>query len=208
MIEYLAPGFLYSLAKDAWALLRGRRRLLKPQEVLALRQKWKKEFEPMLWERHQKGLGLDVIVRDVKRLDGYPETTDANRKGISAWFKVGLMATYHKGIEVGLQWYGLTNDPKHGWRHANYKAGEKADVTAVMIGNIPYENIEQVDWRGDDFYSNPQIYCHFDAAKGQPYERLTYCTEHQNPGGPRFYRKVATVDEVEANTKNAGFKYP
>jgi hypothetical protein len=69
MIEYLAPGFLYSLLKDGYAVVRGRHRRLTPEQVLELRQKWKKEILPILWERTQKKLRLDVIIRDIKRLD-------------------------------------------------------------------------------------------------------------------------------------------
>jgi hypothetical protein len=37
-----------------------------------------------LWESAQKKLRMDVIVRDVKRLDDYPDNTEPNRQGISA----------------------------------------------------------------------------------------------------------------------------
>ena len=42
-----------------------------------------------------------MIVRDVDRVDDYPDG-DTKGKGISAWFKVELLGTYHRGIEVGL----------------------------------------------------------------------------------------------------------
>jgi len=38
-----------------------------------------------------------LIIRNVKRIDNYPEADD-NKKDISSWFKAGLMGTYHKGI--------------------------------------------------------------------------------------------------------------
>jgi len=31
------------------------------------------------------------------------------------------------------------------------------------IATIPYERIERVDWSGDTFYSNSQVYCRFQA---------------------------------------------
>lgn len=200
MLEYLAPGFIYSLGKDLWALARGRRRRLKPEEVLDLRQKWKKVIEPILWERSQKKLGMDVIVRDMKRLDDYPEAKK-EKPGISAWFKVGLSSTYHNGIEVNLGWYGLVKDEK-GWRLP--RRGEEEQVTVAMIATVPYERIEKIDWSGDTFYNNSQLYLHFDGKDGTPYDDLFYGTLEQNPGGPMFYLKVATGEEVERNSKAAG----
>lgn len=206
MLEFLGLSSAgYSLTRDVINFFRRRGRKLSPTDILELRQKWKREFEPKMWERHQKEMGLDVIVRDVKRLDAYPN--DPSKKGISAWFKAGMMATYHNGLQMGLGWYALKKD-KNGWRHADHRNKEAPDETAVLMGNIPYENVEAVDWSGDDFYGNPQLYCHFDASKGQPYEHLYYATKHQNTGGPYFYREIATVSEVVKNTKRAKIKYP
>lgn len=203
MIEYFAPGFLYSLLKDGYSLARGRRRLLKPEQVLELRQKWKKEIPSILWERSQKKLRLDVIIRDVKRLDDYPDNTEPNRKGISAWFKCGLAATYHNGIEVNLGWYGLVKDA-NGWRLAKDHGREDGAVTVAMVATIPYERIESIDWTGDTFYGNSQVYCHFEAKNGTPYDYIFYATLEQNPGGPQFYLKVATEEEVKKNSLKAG----
>jgi hypothetical protein len=100
MLELFGGSLIYSLLKDAWAAVRGRKRRLTPEQVLDLRQKWKKEIEPKLWKRAQEKLGMDIIIRDVKRLDEYPGSKDEKRGRISAWFKVGLSSTYHNGIEV------------------------------------------------------------------------------------------------------------
>jgi hypothetical protein len=107
MLEFLGGSVVYSILKDIWSAIRGRRPRLTPERVLELRQKWKKEIEPILWKRARDKLSFDVIIRDVKRLDHYPDNTDANRHGISAWFKAGLSSTYHNGIEVNRSWYGL-----------------------------------------------------------------------------------------------------
>jgi hypothetical protein len=73
MLEYLAPGFVYSLIKDGWAGFRGRKRHLRPSSVVASRKKWKEEIDAKLWERRQKDLSMDVVVRDVKRINEYPD---------------------------------------------------------------------------------------------------------------------------------------
>jgi len=81
MIEYLAPSFLYSVLKDSLATFRSRRRRLSPSEVVAARTKWKAEFEPRIAQNHRRNLRQDVIIRDMKRFDSYPNFDDG--KGIS-----------------------------------------------------------------------------------------------------------------------------
>jgi hypothetical protein len=201
MLEYFAPGFLYSVCKDLWAYARGRRQRLKPEQILELRLKWKKEVEPILWERTQKKLRMDVIIRDIKRLDDYPDAKLEKPSRISAWFKVGLCSTYHNGIEVNLGWYGLVKD-ESGWRLP--KQDENGQVTVAMVASIPYERIEKIDWTGDTFYGNSQVYCYFDGKGGTPYDDIFYGMLEQNPGGPMFYLKVASGEEVVHNSKRAG----
>lgn len=93
MIDLLAPGFLYSLGKDVWAKFFSRRRKRSASEVVELRKKWKAEFEARIWDRHKNKLRRDVIIRDMKRIDNYPDLAD-KPKGISPWFRAGLVGTY------------------------------------------------------------------------------------------------------------------
>ena len=137
----------------------------------------------------------------MKRLDNYQDI-DQNAKGISPWFRVGLVGTYHKGIQIGLDWKGLV---KHGkdWRRSNYKTGETADITALLIGLIPFENIETVDWEGDEFYNYPHIYCFFCYGK-EPYEHFGYYTETTPSHGLPFFTEVAPYDRVRRLSKKLG----
>ncbi len=204
MIEWLAPSFVYSVLKDALGAFRGRRRQLSAAQILELRQKWKPLFEEEIRKTDTEKLRKDVIIRDVKRLDNYPEV-DCEAKGISPWFRVGLVGTYHKGILVGLRWGELTN---HGneedWRYTNHKAGETGDIKAILIGRIPFENVEAVDWDGDEYYYFPHIYCHFDAKRKEPYEEVVYCVEKCLPGGLPFYVEVATYEKVRKLSDKLG----
>lgn len=204
MLEVLTPSFVYALLKDGWKFIRGRRRDLTPAQVVQLRQKWKQEFEEKLSERRAKNLRTDVIIRDVKRVDGYPHSDSG--KGISPWFRVGLMGTYHKGILAGLQWGMLTKSPETGeWRFTNYAAGEKGDVKVIFIGRIPFENIEAVNWEGDEYYGFPHIYCHFDANRKEPYESLAFCEQkhlHEVP----FYTEIAPYENVRKLSKSLGIE--
>jgi hypothetical protein len=207
MIEVLAPGFLYSLIKDGVNFVRGKRRRLGPPEIVALRLKWKPLFEAEIWKNHQKKLRVDVIIRDMKRIDSYPETSE--RKGISAWFRAGLVDTYHRGILVGLGWERLKKyfDGDQ-WTFACGTAEESDGVTLLRIGSIPYENIESVDWGGDGYYGFPHIYCFF-SFKGEPYEHVGFYSETKSPDMPPFYAEVASYEGVRRLSKKLGVpRYP
>ncbi len=206
MLEWLAPGFIYSILKDAWSVLRSRRRRLSPSQVIELRQKWRPLFDDEIWKTHSQNLRKDVIIRDMKRLDNYPDV-DSAAKGISPWFRVGLMGTYHKGILVGLRWGKLTRHRDGDkWRYTNYKAGEVGDLKVILIGRIPFENIEAVDWAGDEYYYFPHIYCYFDAKRKEPYEDLVFYVEKCIPGGRPYYMEIASYQEVRALNKELGIE--
>ena len=125
-------SFLYRLLKDLLKWVKGRKGNLSPADRLAAREKWKPVFEEKIAERRRDGLRSDVVVRDVKRLDQYPNTQESER-GISAWFKVGLVGTYHKGVMVQLNWIGIVSGEK-GWRLRGPKDPKNSGLTAALIG--------------------------------------------------------------------------
>jgi len=145
-----------------------------------------------------------VVVRDVKRLDSYPHVDDKPRV-ISPWFRVGLIGTYHKGIQLGLG-RGKLKKAEGGveWRCTDHKSGENGDLAVVLVGRIPYERIEDVDWRGDEYYPFPHIYCHFDCTNGEPYETVAFCIERHHPDACPSYIEVAPYERVRRASKKAG----
>ncbi len=200
---------LYTVGKDIccflWSFFHKKRRYLTESEVVQLRQKWKGEFEKRILEARIAQTGRDVIVRDVKRLDSYPEV--GKEKGIWPWFKVGLVGTYHRGIQVNLGIGRLTKDPDSGrWRYTNYKAGEPGELRVLLIGFIPYENIETVDWDGDEYYYMPHIYCHFSQKGGEPYEKVAFCEEKYLDETP-YYKEVADYKAVHKFSEKFGISY-
>lgn len=205
MIEWIAPGFAYSFAKDVYSWLRGQRRHLTAAEVLELRNKWKPLFEKEILKTNRNDLRQDVIIRDAKRFDNYPDVDDRS-KGISPWFRVGLVGTYHKGILAGLAYVGLIQHGRDEWRCVDYRANETSDITVLLTGRIPFEAIQAVDWHGDEYYHYPHIYCHFDAKKKEPYEQLVFCVENCNPGGLPFYTDVASYQDVKKLSRKLGVK--
>lgn len=154
-------------------------------------------FEEHIAEHRAKNLRKDVILRHVNRLDSYPNAEHG--PGISPWFKVGLIDTYHMGIKVGLGWHGLV-EFEGGLRKANSKLREAGEMTAMLTGEIPYDYIEAMNPSGDEYYYLPHIFCHF-ANRGEPYARLFYTQEVDTGHGHSYWREIATYREVEVNTK-------
>jgi len=193
----MLPGFLYPLTKDILRLLR--RRKLTSSEVLERRQKWKPLFEAMVWKNYNENLRSDIIIRDMRRFDNYPDLEE--HKGISPWFRVGLVDTYHKGFLVGLGWRTLTRASNiEQWRFTNLAAKEEGGIKVLLIGSIPYEQVENVDWDGDEFYQFPHVYCNFRYNK-EPYEKLAFYSQDTPPNTRPLYREVAEYDRVRRLSK-------
>lgn len=186
----------WGLVSYLWRWARRNKRNLTPQQKLELRAKWKPQVEAWLLEHERKKLRQDCIIRDMKRMDNYPDTKEA--KGISAWFRVGLVDTYEKGIMVGLRIEGLVEEAE-GLRLGDYGAEKDRMVNLTLTGFIPYENIELIDWDGDQYYSYPHLYCYFDF-KGEPYERLAYC-QKRNLDEHVYYTEIAEYHSVLKLTK-------
>mgnify|MGYP001211818823 CR=1 FL=1 len=163
-----------------------RRRSLTPTEKLAARDKWRPIFNDYFLEAARKNYRGDAIVHDVDRLDNYPDAGD--EKSISSWFRVGLMGTYNDGILLGLRWTKI--EEENGIWVENYQSEAAGGVKVMLLGEVPFESIESVNFEGDDFYNKPHIFCHFDF-EGEPYKRLFYGEEFQlDPKFPCHYRDL------------------
>lgn len=198
-------GVLYRIVKDFFGYtlkyIKRNKRCLTQTDRVNLRAKWEDEFQSKLLERRRKQLRSDVIIRDIQRVDDYPESGE--KKGISPWFRVGLLDTYHRGILLGLEWVRLTRDDSGGW-HYPAKA-QKETVTAVLTGYVRYENIQHVNWDGDEYYGFPHIYCHFDEKGKMPYEKLMFCERKVlEPEGFEYYIDLNSLKDVEKLSKSRG----
>ena len=210
-LEWLTGSLVYSFFKDT---LGGLIRIFKPmppQQKIELRQKWKPRFEEHIRDNFTKELRSDVIIRDVKRVDQYPETKE-KEKGISAWFRLGLVGTYHRGILVAFQWNRLVKVGEGEFRFLDYDNDDqntKDDALKVLqLGMIPFENIEDVDFEGDEYYHYPHIYCHF-ANRGEPYERVAYFTRNQLfEDSLPYHSEVAEAKAVIETSRKLGVRSP
>lgn len=208
----LAELFSASWIKLVWDTLRGlfrlarrNRRDLTPTKRLELRQKWKPLFEGFFRVNTQKKLSTEVIIRNIKNLDDYPQVNERKRKGISPWFKVSVVQTYERGFMVCLSIGHLVSVGEDRWRFSDWAKGETGDKF-WSIGFIPYENVIDVNWEGDKYYDYPHVFCHFDLIRRQPYERVVFCEEWEFDGTPHF-REVIDAKIVRKTSKKYGLKY-
>jgi hypothetical protein len=119
-------------------------------------------------------IGKNVLIRDIHR-DIYPEQ-DFDTPGIYPWFKLEYFRTYHRGISFVTGIESVQVNESGEWKISAYK--EKVpdgwlQINAYVIGNIPYDNIVEIDLNGDEFYNYPHLYCEFNSL-GQPYEEIWY----------------------------------
>ncbi|WP_455756708.1 hypothetical protein [Sulfurimonas sp.] len=176
---------------------------LTKEETIQKREHWRKIFEEKLLENRIKKLTTDIIIRDVDRVDSYPETSD--EAGISPWFKVGLLETYHRGIKVALR-IGELVEANDSYRFQDYVNGEKGNIKVWMVGEIPFESIETVNWTGDEYYHKPHIFCHFEHNQNEPYERIIFCEERELQPGIKYFSEIIDYETVYENSIKIGLK--
>ncbi|MCB1505923.1 MAG: hypothetical protein KDJ47_13180 [Hyphomicrobiaceae bacterium] len=185
---------------DAFLALRrlwkGRRGQLKPEEIVQLRLTWKPIFDEWLMQMRRKNIGRDVTVKDVRRLDEYPEVNE-DIQGISPWFRAGLVATNDRGLLLLLDWVSLSDEALdflqlQGIREDN----AKETGNAALVGYVPFEQVVQFDKNGDDYSTRPSLYLHFDAKREGPYERIALCIRKEMKDcGAEWYSEICEIDE-------------
>ncbi len=192
-------GFGYNFLKDCILGIRKRFRKLTPEQRLAYREKWKSKFEEELSRCRRDNLRPDVIIHDVKRPHQYPGT--GSGKGISPWFKAYFIGMYHGGLEIALTVNELSYDDQYGgWYITDDLSIDHR--TAFLVGRIPFEQIEYVEFDGDEYYNYPHIFCHF-TLRGEPYESLRYCIERMMPH-TKYLEELASYKDVQLSSQKAG----
>ena len=159
-----------SAAPPAIRWWRRRRARTDSAERVAKRLRLRNEIQSHLPARTRWGNRGEAIIRDVHRVDEYPDINERGR-GISSWFKVELKDEYHRGMEVFLSInYVRLDRKKHTWEIVQREAD--GDPKGFIVGRIPLDWIVSVDWEGDEFYGSPHIYCRFIGKRRQPYEEI------------------------------------
>lgn len=186
--------------KDAVVFLWRKLQRPDPAELIAKRQRLKAEVEGHMEWIDASGRYGEVIIRDLRRADEYP-LIDDKPKGISSWFKVTLLGTYQRGIQTGLRFCSLKRCAhEDGW----YMTSDhnRAQLNAILVGRIPYDRIETIDWTGDEYYDSPHLYCRFVGWRPSPYEALVFCEEHfmNHPQPGSWYKEVAPYETARKLT--------
>ncbi len=102
-----------------------------------------------------------------------------------------------------LEWVRLTRDEIGGWHYPAKDQNET--ITCILTGYVRYENIQHVNWDGDEIYGFPHIYCHFDEKDKMPYEMLVFCERKVlEPEGFEYYTELDSYEDVEKLSKSKG----
>jgi hypothetical protein len=119
-----------------------------------------------------------VIIRSVADTM-YPNLC-SDSDTIDGWFKVMIYNVYHNGIELWLD-AGIGQkalmDKDGYWElledryDSRTKKSEYYVLDTKMIAQIPFTNIVDFDADGDEYHSEPHIYCKFEH-NGMPYENI------------------------------------
>lgn len=164
------------------------------------REELRKVLQEEIYRCRAEKLREDVIIRHVDRVDSYPDSN--GKPGISPWFRVGLLDTYERGIVLCLRIGGLKKIA-NGYHYVDDVNGEKSDLTAWLMADVPYDSIVTVNIDGDKYYNYPHIYCYFDF-DGEPYERKWFALREELPHGHPYFKQIATYEEVIKNNPTDG----
>ncbi|EHH1227697.1 hypothetical protein M2G59_06770 [Vibrio vulnificus] len=174
-------------------------------EKIKHQEEFRKKLGDYIQNINNEGLRRRVIVRDIDRIESYPEVNED--EGISPWFKVELAQLYHKGVQVFLRAGAISLCEDGTYRFRDHSKGEKGDERVFLIGEIPFSNIVTINFDGDEYDYFPHVFCHFSEPSGEPYERLIVCKEIEMGNGHKYYSEISTLESIQKNSEKYGVKY-
>lgn len=106
-----------------------------------------------------------VLIRSIYDTN-YPDNTHL-KKDFTGYFKAEPYNFYHNGLQV------IT-----GIKTITVKTNENMEksINALEISFLPYSNIIEYDYDGDEYYGYPHIYCDFTNIH-EPFEKVGYAYE-------------------------------
>lgn len=204
MLEWSAVGATKAVIDTLRWLVgatRSRRSHLSNADVLACREKWRPVIDRRLAIAQRDGLGRDVYVRDIARMDDYPHTISEG-PGDPSWFRAGLVATEERHVLLLLSWVSLDarliESMRSSSRRSELSVGDEA---SALIGYVPFEQIVEISWEGDDYNGLPSIFLHFDARRRSPFSYEAYCHRNEMDGQPgqkiEWYTEICTLRDYQ-----------
>jgi len=193
----MSLGLFYNLFKDARSAIKSRS--YSSEEILAARKKWQPQFYDEVYRCWAENLRQDAFIVNVKKLKQYPDADIASKgRGISPWFKIGLVEALSDEFAV-MHMIEYLRPFEDSWVRVR-KADEHPEaIRAFRIAYISYENVVDVDWNGDKYTNLPVIYCRFRGRNGTPYNRVSYCHEGGDERFPPSYFEFADAHSVFRN---------
>lgn len=143
-----------------------------------------RDFKFFLYNPWARFISHEVYIRSVNDTT-YPIAEETPSGNISPWFRTFFYNTYHNGIELWLDagigttvimdkdgyWEPLSDSYDERKENTKYRV-----VRAKTIGRIPFHNIIDFKTDGDEYTSEPHLFCKFDN-DGMPYEEIYYKSE-------------------------------
>jgi hypothetical protein len=71
----------------------------------------------------------------------------------------------------------------------------------VLLGRIPHEHIDSVDWKGNEYYGFPHIYCFFANKSSRMNSRPSIPNSADSHTRLAIYNEVASYEEVRNFSK-------
>lgn len=132
-----------------------------------------KRVEPLL-QAINKGRSNAVELINVKRyLKDYPQNNELNRHGYT-YTKGELKALRFDGAELFCGVRELYKRPDGSFTLKAEDGAIRENHNTLEAGVIPYEWIEYVDIRGDEFSYRPQFFVRYKGLEKSPYKYLSY----------------------------------
>lgn len=156
-----------------------------------------------------KKLGMDVNVRDIARLDEYPNVNE-NHNGISSWFRAGLVGTNESSVLLLVQWVTLNAEAIEFMQLEGIaRQNAYGDGNVALIGYVRFEQVVDVKWDDDDYNGRPNLFLHFDAKGREPYSRLAF-RRRKAMDGPgteiEWYSEICDLEKYRDACSKLGIK--
>lgn len=167
----------------------------------------KQRAEKLLSEIHSKDLNSEVYLVNINRyFKDYPSNKEKTFEGYSH-IKAEIKSTRFDGVQFFCSMPVEVYQKPDGKLSFKGEAKEKI-FNAFPVGVVPYEWIEHVDLRGDEYGYVPLFYCHFKGKTnwnfwkrlkffGYPYKNLVYYRESEvyHEGNDPADMKYSFIDE-------------
>ncbi len=131
------------------------------------------ELEERLHSPMKKFNKSEVLIRSIDDTD-YPMNT-LLEKDFTGYFKAEVYSFYHNGLMVII---GVRKIKIKQYKDIDEDEFMIKEIAALEIGYLPFDNIIDYDYEGDEYYMYPHLYCDF-VNRNDPFEKEGYAYEYK-----------------------------